>query len=198
MYGEGACIIAALHLTTSGMHDIAALDCELYRLNLLVAADAAPWDNIATACVAPRALTDTDACERIPTVVVNNVAAYPLYRKDKGDAFLTSQTGLQLDDCNRWFPLPIDEDQCSCSDVAALKTLGSPQRNRIIRVHNKRVSAANAVRDRRTRVIEVLEKAIRAALVANPTASSAARALYSDISTPEQPVEAPAELHEIV
>lgn len=185
MYGEGACILAALQLATTGVHDIASLDCELYRLNLLVTADAAPWDPIATACITRDTTTDSTLCDKIPTVVVNNVPAYPLYNEDVGNRFIERQTGIQISSCNRWFATtPADPDQCKCEDVVALKTLGSPQRTRIISMHEKRTKAADAVRARRTRVIKVIERALAATTAKDPDQTQRARDMYSDTDEP--------------
>tara|TARA_B110000902_G_scaffold267177_1_gene358785 strand:+ start:14323 stop:14898 length:576 start_codon:yes stop_codon:yes gene_type:complete len=185
MYGEGACILAALQLATTGVHDIASLDCELYRLNLLVTADAAPWDPIATACITRDTTTDSTLCDKIPTVVVNNVPAYPLYNEGVGNRFIERQTGIQISSCNRWFATtPADPDQCKCEDVVALKTLGSPQRTRIISMHEKRTKAADAVRARRTRVIKVIERALAATTAKDPDQTQRARDMYSDTEEP--------------
>lgn len=185
MYGEGACILAALQLATTGVHDIASLDCELYRLNLLVTADAAPWDPIATACITRDTTTDSTLCDKIPTVVVNNVPAYPLYNAEAGNRFIERQTGIQISSCNSWFAAtPTDPDQCKCEDVVALKTLGSPQRDRIISMHEKRSKAADAVRARRTRVIKVIERALAAATAKDPDQTQRARDMYSDPAEP--------------
>lgn len=184
MYGEGACILAALRLATTGIHDIASLDCELYRLNLLVTADAAPWDPIATACISRDTVTDSTLCEKIPTVVVNNVPAYPLYNEAVGNEFIERQTGIQINNCNSWFAPPLDPNQCKCTDVVALKTLGSPQRDRIISMHKKRSTAAQAVRARRTKVIKVIERALAAATASDPAQTQRARDMYMDATEP--------------
>ena len=184
VYGEGACIIAGMQLLASGFHDIAALDCEKYRLTQLVEADAAPWDNIATACISPTTLTDAADCNRIPILTVNNIAAFPLYNRATGEAFFALQTSIPMHDCNAWFRFAPGPGQCSCTDITALKTLGSPVRDKMIALHIGRADAADAIRARRKKILEVIQRAIDTVLAASPAVCATARALYAEHAPP--------------
>jgi len=173
----GACIIASLHLMTPGFHDIASLDCELFKLTSLRDADAAPWDDLATACVSPDTLLSSDECPRVPLVFAGT-DAYPLYKLTDGVDFFARQTGVQSTDCGRWFAEPSVEGQCTCDDITALKTIGSPARTRMLQVHTNRARAADGVRARRTGAILILERAIATVLTIAPAASKHARSVY--------------------
>ena len=177
MYGEAACIVASLHL--AGYYNIAALDCEKFRLEQLIEADSAPWDTLATACLTKTTLTSAEKCERVPSIIVGGIPAYPLYHEAMADAFFALQTEVPEQHCSWFSSTTPHPDQCECTDVVALKTLGSPRRSAVLSVHAARVAAANAVRNRRADEIAVLQNAAHELGRAHPEEIAATRRLYA-------------------
>jgi hypothetical protein len=164
----GACILASMNLISPGIHDVATLDCELHRLQILTAADASEWDEFATACLSKEALTNSQNCPRIPMFQVGETPVYPLYQEETALAFFDTQTSTDSEHCTatKWF-VPTsdphagpDSTTCSCPDLIALKTLGSRRRTQVLNAHRARTEAANSVRNRRKIAADVLKRAL--------------------------------------
>jgi hypothetical protein len=157
----GACVIAALQLLSPGMHDVAVLDCELHRLSILSKADAAEWDDLATACISPDTLTSTAMCPRLPLMQMGGTPVFSLYNPEAAVAFFDEQTTKTVDHCSTWyFGEEQNPEACSCNDLVALKTLGSHRRKQVLLAHAARTEAAAHVRARRTLAVRVLQQAL--------------------------------------
>lgn len=161
----GACIISVLNLLSPELNDIATLDCELHKLEILSTKDAAEWDPYATACISPESLTTSSACAKVPLFTLGDTPVYELYNAEKATKFFELQTQLDTEHCHSWF-FGKDKDQhhegntCGCEDRIALKTLGSHRRNSVLMMHKARVEAAESVRSRRKLAVDVLRRAV--------------------------------------
>lgn len=176
---EGACIIASLNLIAPMINDISALDCELYKLNEFEKFDSAPWNDLATACIGPESLFDSTNCQRLPVTNVMNEPAFPLYSEDKANDFFDSQT--KITSCDGWFSGPPPQGQCSCSDVSALKTLGSERRRKMLEVHESRVASANQIRKNRKIAIDVITKLLLSLKSKDQAQFASIREMYSNV-----------------
>ena len=176
--GSSACLVAALSLSTP-LSDVARVACRIFTLERLTHLDAAPFDSLATACVTPSTLLDSTACaspdRSLPERIDGNVA-YSLYNASAAQFFFDAQTAVQLDFVPHCAGSPLffssfadsasSELLCTCDDIRALKTLGSPRRVALLAEHDRRSAAADSVRA--DRVDELLLM----------------RALYAELSAP--------------
>lgn len=171
--GAEACVIAALSLSTPQISDVSRLSCRLFTLERLTLLDAAPFDVLATACATPHTLTDSAGCSTLDRSLperIDGKTVYPLYNATLASAFFESQTSVQLDhlpqcsESTSFFSGLVGEqvlpapDLCSCSDIVALKTLGSPRRAAILAEHERRAAAADDLRANRVVELELVRK----------------------------------------
>jgi len=154
MYLAGSCVIAGLSLLGEVLNDVSTLDCQLYRLQQLIASDASEWDDLATACIGPGSLLNSDSCARIPKMHISGRPVYALYNPKIADDYFA--TIVNMKSCS-WFY----SDDLACEDVTAMRTLGSERRNRFLNIHKSRTDAANAVRQQRKVAVAVLENTIK-------------------------------------
>lgn len=175
--GAHACVLAALSLTASPLGDLSRISCRLFTLGRLVALDAAPFDPLATACATPPTLTDARLCassdRSLPERVVGVGVVHPLYNATDAAAFFEAQTAVQLESLPWCLPSGApsifstlydsgssgggDPELCSCDDILALKTLGSPRRAAILAEHQLRAAAAADLRASRVAELALLE-----------------------------------------
>jgi hypothetical protein len=137
MYHAGACVLAGLALLSNRLNDVSVLDCELYRLNKLIAGDAGEWDDLATACLSPTSLLESANCARVPAFHVSGTPVYALYNETAANAFFEAVAIHGASHCSWFF-----SDDVACKDVTALRTLGSERRNQFLLTHRSRMAAA--------------------------------------------------------
>ena len=169
--GTEACLIAALSLSTPPLSDLARLSCRLFTLERLTLLDAAPFDPLATACATPSTLIDASDCASLDRSLperIDGQNVYALYNASVASSFFEAQTSVQLDaHCSgaNFFgsfggssaDSPSTE-LCSCSDILALKTLGSPRRAAILAEHDRRAAAASDVRANRVTELSLVKR----------------------------------------
>lgn len=168
--GAEACLIAALSLSTPPLSDLARLSCRLFTLERLTLLDAAPFDPLATACATPTTLIDSTDCSSIDRSLperIDGQNVYPLYNASVASTFFEAQTSVQLDThCTgtpNFFgtfgsPSTENPDLCSCADILALKTLGSPRRAAILAEHERRAAAASDLRTNRVTELALVKR----------------------------------------
>ena len=170
--GTEACLIAALSLSTPPLSDLARLSCRLFTLERLTLLDAAPFDPLATACATPTTLIDSTDCSSLDRSLperIDGQNVYALYNASVASAFFETQTAVQLDaHCSgtpNFFGTfgasssdLFDPELCSCTDILALKTLGSPRRAAILEEHERRAAAASELRANRITELSLVKR----------------------------------------
>lgn len=172
--GAESCLLAALALTLPPIGDLSRVHCRLYTLERLTQLDAAPFDPLATACVTPSTLLDAAQCSDLSWAIpekVDNTDIYPLYNSSAASEFFEAQTAVQtcIEDESPFssiFSVPASskadptQKLCSCADINALKTLGSPRRAAILSEHDRRAVAANTLRTSRAEELKLLRRLV--------------------------------------
>tara|TARA_Y100001938_G_C8029112_1_gene399640 strand:+ start:307 stop:924 length:618 start_codon:yes stop_codon:yes gene_type:complete len=188
----GACIISALNLLSPQLNDIATLDCELDKLQILVQHDGAEWDPFATACIGPTSLLSVDSCNKVPLFTLGDTPVHALYNPSKAEQFFDEQTRKDTDHCSSWFYAEPNDfanhggETCGCEDLIALKTLNSHRRNAVLTMHEARKEAAESVRVRRKLAESVMQKALAYRCADAEIDCDAVRAVYNtDAATSE-------------
>lgn len=131
------------------------LECSNERLTMLSSLDAAEIQPYATDCISIETL-DSYGTECQRTFETSMGTFVQLYNETKATRFLEmiSMQNAMTCQCTTFTPAAECE---KCTKITMMRQLGSPERTKILELHSKRNSAANAVRQEYSLLLEAIE-----------------------------------------
>lgn len=132
------------------------LECSNDRLKLLLSLDAAEEQPFATDCLSIETLDAYgDNCKR--TFETSMGTFVQLYNESKSNRFLEMVSMQNAMSCQCTTFTPASECE-KCTKITMMRHLGSPERTKILNLHAKRSSAAQAVREEYSLLLKASEE----------------------------------------